>query len=75
MAVGRKLLLRFRHFRHPRWSAGDDERIVGEGASVRLPKLFVLIPGGISFGVVTPNEAGGIGAIGSLDLCDIAGVE
>lgn len=28
--------------------------------------LFVLILGGISFGVFTPNEAGGIGAIGSL---------
>ncbi len=28
--------------------------------------LFVLIMGGISFGVFTPNEAGGIGAIGAL---------
>ncbi|MBL6958699.1 MAG: TRAP transporter large permease [Rhodospirillales bacterium] len=28
--------------------------------------LFVLILGGISFGVFTPNEAGGIGAIGAL---------
>jgi tripartite ATP-independent transporter DctM subunit len=28
--------------------------------------LFLLILGGISFGVFTPNEAGGIGAIGAL---------
>jgi len=28
--------------------------------------LFLLIMGGISFGVFTPNEAGGIGAIGAL---------
>ena len=28
--------------------------------------LFVMILGGISFGVFTPNEAGGIGAIGAL---------
>ena len=28
--------------------------------------LFILILGGISFGVFTPNEAGGIGAIGAL---------
>ena len=35
--------------------------------------LFALIMGGISFGVFTPNEAGGIGAIGALIFAQIRG--
>ena len=35
--------------------------------------LFLLIMGGISFGVFTPNEAGGIGAIGALIFAILRG--
>jgi tripartite ATP-independent transporter DctM subunit len=35
--------------------------------------LFALIMGGISFGVFTPNEAGGIGAIGALLFAMVRG--
>jgi C4-dicarboxylate transporter, DctM subunit len=70
VAVYMAVIMILAHFRPEQCPPGDRfswrQRFAALYKVWAVLALFLLILGGISFGVFTPNEAGGIGAIGAL---------